>query len=361
MRAIEVADRALGAAERADLQPIVADTLVTKGSALAFVGRAIEGLGLIATGQAVAVANGLNRTALRAASNSASIERTRDPRAAFATSRMGLALARRIGARSVVVVMTGNLAGSGVRTGDWSSALAELEATLTEEVETVDRITLLEATIGIRAMRGDPVGDLLAELSAIGEPSKESVALASILHARASVAFAEGRLGDARVAWQRGAALIAEYLPTSLAAAARAALWSDDATGAAEDLAGLDRSGLHGPALEADRKTIRAGIAALEGRLVDSLALYREALRAWRDLGVAWDEALCAIDMATLLDPSEPDVRVAAEAAREILVRLEARPFIARLDAAMSRPTAATEAAPARADATAEVPASPTL
>ena len=44
--------------------------------------------------------------------------------------------------------------------------------------------------------------------------------------------------------------------------------------------------------------------------------------------------------MATLLDPSEPEVRAAADTAREILVRLEARPFIARLDAAMSRATA---------------------
>jgi hypothetical protein len=67
----------------------------------------------------------------------------------------------------------------------------------------------------------------------------------------------------------------------------------------------------------------------LEGRPADALPLYREALRCWRDLGLAWDEALCAIDMATLLDPADPEVRAAAEAAREILVRLEAAPFIA--------------------------------
>ncbi len=41
--------------------------------------------------------------------------------------------------------------------------------------------------------------------------------------------------------------------------------------------------------------------------------------------------------MAMLLDPTEPEVRAAAESAREILVRLEAAPFIARLDAAMAR------------------------
>ena len=35
-----------------------------------------------------------------------------------------------------------------------------------------------------------------------------------------------------------------------------------------------------------------------------------------------------------LLDPSEPEVRDAAESAREIFIRLEAAPFIIRLDAA---------------------------
>ena len=67
------------------------------------------------------------------------------------------------------------------------------------------------------------------------------------------------------------------------------------------------------------------------------MALYRDALRGWRDLGLAWDEALCGLDMATLLDPADPEVRAAADAAREILVRLEAAPFLARLDAAMAR------------------------
>jgi hypothetical protein len=95
--------------------------------------------------------------------------------------------------------------------------------------------------------------------------------------------------------------------------------------------------GVHGPANEADRRTIRAGLAALEGRPAEALPLYREALRVWRDFGLAWDEALCGIDMATLLDPVDPEVRAAADAAREIFIRLGAKPFLARLDAAMER------------------------
>ena len=40
--------------------------------------------------------------------------------------------------------------------------------------------------------------------------------------------------------------------------------------------------------------------------------------------------------MATLLDPADPEVRAAAESAREILVLLEATPFVVRLDAALA-------------------------
>ena len=54
-------------------------------------------------------------------------------------------------------------------------------------------------------------------------------------------------------------------------------------------------------------------------------------------MGPIWDEALCSIDMALLLDPNEPDVAAAADAARTILVRLGAAPFIERLDEAMAR------------------------
>ena len=87
--------------------------------------------------------------------------------------------------------------------------------------------------------------------------------------------------------------------------------------------------------------TIRAGLAALEGRPADALGQYREALRGWRDLGLRWDEALTGIDMATLLEPSEPEVRTAAESTRQILVRLGAKPFLERLDTTMGRSTSA--------------------
>lgn len=189
----------------------------------------------------------------------------------------------------------------------------------------------------LRGVRGEHVEDLTKEMVELVGSSTDPNMLGTLAITEAFRAFGEGRLANAADAWRRTGELLTEYRPVSLARSTRAALWLGDAAAARADLAGVDASGLHGPAIEADRVTLRAGVAALDGRSADALALYRNALQAWRDLGLAWDEALCGVDMATLLDPADPEVRAAADAARDILVRLEAAPFVARLDAALAR------------------------
>ena len=98
---------------------------------------------------------------------------------------------------------------------------------------------------------------------------------------------------------------------------------------------------MRGDAVGLDRVTLRAGIAALEGRRADAIAGYREALRGWAALGTAFDEALAVIDLATLLAPTDremPEASAAIEAARETLVRLRAQPFLDRLDQGLGQP-----------------------
>jgi hypothetical protein len=104
---------------------------------------------------------------------------------------------------------------------------------------------------------------------------------------------------------------------------------------AAANLEALEAIGVHGPWFEARRASIRAGLAALDGHAADALVLYRDALRQLHDVGVPLDEALTATEMATLLDLTEPEDRAAADTADEILTRLGAKPFLARLEAAM--------------------------
>ncbi len=339
--AIEIADRVLEAAEHADLGLIVADTLLTKGTALAILGRPVEGLGVLSAGQALAEALGVGPTISRAHINRTNIEANRDPRAALEVARAGLALARRLGRRHDIALLLGNGAEFAIRTGDWAWAQAELEAALPDEAEATDRGALLQNFTIYRALRGQPVDALLDELMRLVGTSSDPNAVSTYGITEAFSAFAAGRLDDARSAWHRVANASAGNQPDSLARAARAALWSGDVAGALEDQAALAALGVHGPALEAERLTISGGIAALEGRPTDALPLYREALRLWHDLGLAWDEALCGLDMAMLLDPANAEVRAAAEQAREILVRLEAKPMLERLDRALSTSDAA--------------------
>jgi hypothetical protein len=188
----------------------------------------------------------------------------------------------------------------------------------------------------IRALRGEDMESRLAEMRQLIGDDHDPQLRALVENVAACLAFARGDLLAARSAWHRFVAYEVAQIPIATPQAARAALWSGDAA-AYEDLVTIETRGIHGPAIEASRRTIRAGLAALEGRPAEALPLYRDALRSWRDLGLLWDEALCGLDMAQLLDPSEPQVMAAAERSREILVRLGAVPFIARLDAALAR------------------------
>ncbi len=332
-RAIEISDRVLRTGEHLDLIPLVADTLVTKGSALAQDGRSTEGMALLRAGQELAERHGLTETLMRAFGNRSALEASRDPRAAVAVGRAGLAAARRLGYRDSSVI--GGAADAALRVGDWDWGLQLLDDALDEGFEGSERGAVLAGAIVFHALRGDPTAEQVAEIQQLFGGATDVYRIAYLESTYGMVAFAAGRLGEARDRYRRWIELLA--VPEMLPFAARAALWDRDVDGARADLAEIDLSGVHGPALAADRTTITAGIAALDGRTGDALSLYREALRAWRDLGLAWDEALCGIDMAILLDPADPEVRAAARASRDILVRLEAGPFVARLDAELDR------------------------
>jgi two-component system sensor histidine kinase DesK len=91
------------------------------------------------------------------------------------------------------------------------------------------------------------------------------------------------------------------------------------------------------PLVDAYRALIRVGLSALTNDVSGPARFCEDALRHFRVLALPFEEALATIVMATLLDPAEPEVRAAAAAAREILTRLGATPFILPLDAAMHR------------------------
>ncbi len=124
--AIATADRALAMAEQLDLVPVVADLLVTRGTALSSLGRALEGLGTIEAGRRLAAAEGLLDVEHRALLNMSGSLADRDPRAFLEASRASLDLARREGSRPAAALAASNVAEAARTTGDWDLALAEL-------------------------------------------------------------------------------------------------------------------------------------------------------------------------------------------------------------------------------------------
>jgi hypothetical protein len=125
--------------------------------------------------------------------------------------------------------------------------------------------------------------------------------------------------------------------PEYLYRAAHPTLWLRDLADAKALLGRLEEVGGSGPAPEARLATVRAGIAALEGKPVEAMAQYREALRGWRETNAVWDEVMTGFDMAELLDPAEPEVASVLASTRQILEKLRAKPYLTRLDALTAR------------------------
>jgi len=337
-RAIEVADSALPQAERLELLPLVAQALMAKGGSLLDLGRTHEGLAVLRAGIELSETSGAaadaltGRVALQASMGS------RNPPVAIEMGRAGLAEARRLGLRSRALVFAGNLAEAARWTGDWERALEELESLLEGDFDDDARGFLLASAIELREWRGEDVtASLTAVRSLIAAAADEDQRILATADLEANLALAEGRLPEARAAAREMARVSALNAPTSLAIAAHAAVWMCDPVAVAEDLASLDTTGVHGPLVSLRRTAFLAGIAALEGRKDEARTLYGEARRGLIDLGVGFEAALVAIDMATVLGPDDPAVVAAAAEARPVLERLHARPFLDRLERELAR------------------------
>jgi class 3 adenylate cyclase/tetratricopeptide (TPR) repeat protein len=331
-------DRLLPIAERLGLLEATTLGLEGRGMSLLRTGRPREGMVLLRGAHQLAVANGLRRE-VSARVNITFNEGWGEPAAGLALAREGLEIGRRRGSRNYGFLMVGNGTVCALRTGEWDWAAGLLDEWLALGSVAIGRAELFMDRAILRSLRGEDATADIAEAARIRVEGgvTDSQFESYELWAGAWAAFAGGRHDEVRRLGDHAVELTGSVAPLVCPLLARSALWAGDASGAASALALLDASGYLGPALMADRLVARAGIDALEGRGPAALAGYREALRAYRRLGLAFDEAAAAVDMACLLPSPErdaSDVGAAFGAARETLERLGAHPFLARLDAA---------------------------
>ncbi|MFL5670284.1 MAG: hypothetical protein ACJ77U_12930, partial [Chloroflexota bacterium] len=335
-KALELIDRYVGRAERLDLVEAVVELLMRRGILLAQIGRSYEASALTRGALELAETHGLVGLALACRGNLGFYLNERDPAKAFAFDRETLAETRRLGMRRRMLLILGNTSEEARATGDWDWALGELAPQLAGELDRPDRAWFEGNTLVFRTWRGEATPEEWADWEATIVGHDDPQAASDYSDIRALRALAEGRLAEARRLAIESFTIVGGR-PSRRAVAARAALWSGDRAGAAADLDAIDEVGVHGPAAELTRTTIRAGIAALDGRTTEAISLYRGTRDGWRDIGLPWEEALLGIDMASLLDSRESEVVLAVARSREILTGLRAKTFLDRLDALVAR------------------------
>jgi len=189
----------------------------------------------------------------------------------------------------------------------------------------------LVIAVEVRSLRGEPRDELLAELPGLvsGESQNEQGNFTNCL------GYDTLERKDLRAAadfWRQTDRLMYESNDIQSIRIARMSLWLRDGDALLKDLDQIAASGRFGPAWQVDQMILRAGLAALQGRAPEAVHQYAQAAADCRRLKLPWPEALIGIDMATVLDPSLPEVAAAVAASREILTRLGAKPFLARLD-----------------------------
>ncbi len=345
--AIAVCDRVLDHAEHLNLTEVLADTLITKGSALGGIGRGREGLMLVTGGAEIAEAASLPGTVLRAAVNRGFGEGLDSQATAFESSRAGVVLARRLGLRSLLTVLTGNAAEYSIATGDWDWAEQELLAA-GDDLEPSHRVIILTGLVFFATARGRDATDHLEELSRIAEQLDDASTVGQHHAVLGYVHLLNGRHAEARAAFDQSRTTVMATGSDSRIMAARAAAWEGDVNALSALLREMDEAGEYGRSIEANRASLRAALMAREGRTDEAALHFKQARRAFDELGLPWLEALSAMDAVYSLPAGHPEWTSARDTARGIFESLGAVAMIARVDALSPSDTGAEGADPRR-------------
>ena len=337
-------DRLLPVAERLDVLEALVQTLMGRGAALTKLDRTREGMLVIRGAHQLATELGLADVEWTGRVLLTFFEQWNSPAVGLELAREGLEIARRRASRRYAWGMVGNGTVCAIRVGEWDWAAAIVAETIAGEASDFAGFSEIYADRAVLvALRGgDPASDIaqIARLRAeVTDPQYESYER----WARAWHALSTGDYTEA-VAQSEAAIRNAQFFRALCwPLAARASTWAADLDDARRFRDALDGAAIHGPAFELDRAVAGAGVAALEGRTADAVAAYRDAVRGYNALGLVFDAALAAIDIVMVVpaaDRASGELAAAVEVAAATFERLGAKPFTARLDAALAAESA---------------------
>ena len=356
-QAIQLADRALVAAERLDLVDVIAGSVMTKAVTLAYLHRTREALILLPGVLLLAETHGLVVIEMRARLNMSQFQIVDEPSVGTSVARIGMERAHKLGLRYWETLLAGNAVMGALRTGDWDWALKTCADVLRDEPVNASNHEVDAYPAIIDALRGDDGVrlarniDVFAPLAAASDDPQYP----ALLHLLRTWADFAG--GDLQAASQSMPMEFEEptYASAAYSLAGHAAAWLRDAEQAAKIHDAFDALAVRGQWVDACRRSLEASIAGLAGRTAEAREDFAEATRIVRDHGMPLDAALCLMDEVAILGTDEPAGRAAADEAREILESLGASVLLGQLDRLIAVPTSGS--ATGSAPATEEVPA----
>ena len=173
---LAVADRVLEVAEHQDLTETLAQTLMTKGDGAGQPRPGSRGNWNHSRRRRLARDAGLTAIQIRGILSRTYWELESDTVRALEGMREGLAIAQRVGDRRLVLRLSNNIGFSEFIVGQWEDGLATLEYLLREDLDWSSRVDLGGNALVIRACRGEPLTEELAELERLVREAQDSFA-----------------------------------------------------------------------------------------------------------------------------------------------------------------------------------------
>jgi class 3 adenylate cyclase/tetratricopeptide (TPR) repeat protein len=339
--ALGLLDRGLGIAEHLGAYVTIAELLVSKSWALSGVGRPREAAAIVLGGLDMAERAGSFVTTIRARVNASNWYLEEDPRRALEISAAGIELARSVGHAEWAAGLSSNASQGALATGDWDRIVAWRDELDGPSVSANARLSLHGWAWVVDAYRGADATDVYDRPLATERVDSSAAQERGAVHAIAAlVRFAVGDLDHVEAPALRAYEEYPEVEGViALLLAARAAILRRDLASLRRVMGTIHEGRAMGAWLAMRRDVSLAAIAWLEGDPHDAEPRYRDAIAAFRAMGLVPEVAFTQLELVALGDDAAlPDRDALRAEAATTLRRLGVGPLLDRFGHP-SRPT----------------------
>jgi hypothetical protein len=313
-QALEVADVALAAAEASDDQWVLSDTLITKGTALAFTGRPREGAMLLKGALDIADEYAFSQPQLRAINNLMVVEFADGGKQVSTWVHRGLDAAIRSGNQFEIQVRAGMVAWSLTWEGRYDEALAVLDDHEVTRDETGWGWGVPGPYIAWARGETKDTTAIQAAIDAVSVESSDQQTVAAVKQATADLAVIDGRFEDAHALAMD---IPVGLSPTAAETALTAALRLRDRDRFEAAAAHADDFRFRGARVQRYKLEVDTGRALLAGSIPDAVAGFLALVDHLEEYGLPIEHHGTQVLFAALVGLDIPEAREAAEAAYE--------------------------------------------